>query len=253
MTDTTTSPIVFTDNPLNPLEAALYEGLADPAQMGVFERLVLEADLYAVPEAGSIGGVHGDDGAKVLREGENLVLRGVVLNDGRETVTLFTDPRRAVQMFGEDTRIIAMGGRALFNMLRNAVVLLNPADGKGLVLAPDQIADLLTHPEPAPAATRPSGEVQLSAVRELERPVVLIDALNRAFATLDVDAAWLARAHWNGGQQTGWYLDVRTTRPDDEVRAILTRAVRTLPFGADVFDIAIGRPGGADGVGVRVV
>ena len=88
-------PMTFTDNPLNPLEETLYEGLADHTKMGVFERLMLEADLYAVPEEGAPGGTHGDDGAKVLRPGEQLVLRGVVLNDGRNTVTLFTDPRRA--------------------------------------------------------------------------------------------------------------------------------------------------------------
>jgi hypothetical protein len=93
MTDAA-SPITFTDNPLNPLEELLYTGLADPTQMGAFERIMLEADLYAVPEADSPGGTPGDDGAKVLRPGEQLILRGVVLNDGRNTVTLFTDPAR---------------------------------------------------------------------------------------------------------------------------------------------------------------
>ncbi|MBA3049340.1 hypothetical protein, partial [Brevundimonas sp.] len=97
-----TTPLTFTDNPMNPLEDLLYAGLADPAQMGAFERIMLEADLYAVPEPDSPGGTPGDDGAKVLRPGEQLILRGVVLNDGRNTVTLFTDPRRATQMFGED-------------------------------------------------------------------------------------------------------------------------------------------------------
>ena len=103
-------PMTFTDNPMNPLEELLYAGLADATQMGAFEQIMLEADLYAVPEPDSPGGAPGDDGAKVLRPGEQLVLRGVVLNDGRNTVTLFTDPRRATGMFGPDTRILAMKG-----------------------------------------------------------------------------------------------------------------------------------------------
>lgn len=252
MTDTT-SPITFTDNPMNPLEVALYEGLADSTKMGLFEQLMLEADLYAVPEAGSIGGVAGDDGPKVLREGENLVLRGVVLNDGRNTVTLFTDPRRAVQMFGKDTRILAMNGRKLFEILREAVILLNPADGKGLLLNPDQIAAVLRHAPVPVAALRPSGSVDLADVPEPQHPIALIGRLNEAFRAVPVAAAWLARARWNEAQQMGWYLDVRTDRPADEVRSILDRAVRGLAFGGEVFDVSVSKPGGEDGVGVKVV
>lgn len=252
MTDATRTPITFTDNPMNPLEVALYEGLADPSKMGLFEQLMLEADLYAVPEAGSIGGVHGDDGPKVLREGENLILRGVVLDDGRETVTLFTDPRRAVQMFGQDTRILAMNGRKLFEILADAVILMNPADGKGLLLNPDQIAAILQHTPIPVAAARPTGVVELADVPEPQHPVALIGRLNEVFKALTVDAAWLARARWNDAQQMGWYLDIRTTRPDDEVRAILNRAVRGLAFGGEVFDVSVSQPGGEAGVGVKV-
>ncbi|MFC7377099.1 SseB family protein [Brevundimonas sp. GCM10030266] len=250
MTDAT-APFVFTDNPLNPLEVALYEGLADPSKMGLFERLMLEADLYAVPEAGSVGGVHGDDGHKVLREGEQLVLRGVVLNDGRDTVTLFTDPRRAVGMFGEDTRILAMKGRALLSMLQNSLVLLNPDGGRGIVLAPEQLKAVLEH-APAPAPLRPTGAVQLYPVVTGQEPVVLIDRLKTAFAGYPVDSAWLARAAWASDNRVGWYLDVRTDRPSDEVVAILNRAVTGLSFGQEVFDVAVGRTN-EDGVGVKVV
>lgn len=178
MTDAT--PITFTDNPMNPLEELLYTGLADPTQMGAFERIMLEADLYAVPEPDSPGGTPGDDGAKVLRPGEQLILRGVVLNDGRNTVTLFTDPARAVQMFGEDTRILAMQGRKLLEMLQDTVILLNPADGKGLMMEPDQIKAVLGH-APVRPLVRPSGRVELHAVEPENEPVVMTEALRDAF------------------------------------------------------------------------
>ena len=255
MTDASTAPqpLRFTDNPMNPLEEALYEGLADHTKMGVFERLMLEADLYAVPEPDSPGGTPGDDGPKVLRPGEQLVLRGVVLNDGRNTVTLFTDPRRATQMFGEGARILAMKGRNLLQILKDAVILLNPSDGKGLLLDPDQIREVLEQaPIPAAHRPRPTGTVELADIPEPQRPVALIGRLAGSFRSLDVQAAWLARARWMEARQMGWHLDVRTDQPADEVVAMIERAVRGLQFGQEVFDVAVSQPGGEDGVGVKV-
>ncbi|MFN3560195.1 MAG: SseB family protein [Brevundimonas sp.] len=253
MTDATRTPITFTDNPMNPLEVALYEGLADASKMGLFEQLMLEADLYAVPEAGAPGSDPAEDGPRVLRQGEQLILRGVVLDDGRDTVTLFTDPRRAVQMFGESTRILAMTGRKLLELTGQTAVLLNPDGGKGLLLNPEQVRALLEHAPVPLMPQRPTGTAQLFPVRELERPVALIDRLNHAFAALPVDAAWLARAEWAPAGQPGWFLDVRTDRPADEIKAILTRAVTGLNFGQEIFDVSVAQPGGEDGVGVKVV
>ena len=231
MTDATPAPntqqvpMTFTDNPMNPLEELLYAGLADPAQMGVFERIMLEADLYAVPEADSPGGAPGDEGAKVLRPGEQLILRGVVLNDGRNTVTLFTDPQRAVQMFGENTRILAMQGRKLLDMLKDAVILLNPADGKGLMMEPDQIKAVLEH-EPVRPLVRPSGRVELHAVEPENEPVVMTEALRDAFQPPLVDAIWVARAVWPDIGQIGWFADVRSDRPADENMMRSARPIR---------------------------
>lgn len=254
MTDATPArtPMTFTDNPMNPLEDLLYAGLADARQMGAFEQVMLEADLYAVPDDGSPGSTPGDDGAKVLRPGEQLVLRGVVLNDGRNTVTLFTDPRRAAQMFGPDTRIIAMQGRKLLDMLKDAVILLNPADGKGLMMDPDQIKAILAHAPFQPAAARPSGAVELAEPPEPQHPVYLIALLREALKALKIDEAWLARARWNEARMMGWFLDVRTDAPADEIVAICQRAVRGLPFGGEVFDVSVSKPGGEKGVGVKI-
>lgn len=254
MTDAgpTQTPISFTDNPLNPLEELLYAGLADPTQMGVFEQIMLEADLYAVPEPDSPGGTPGDDGSKVLRPGEQLVLRGVELNDGRNTVTLFTDPSRAVAMFGEDTRILAMRGRNLLDMLKDTVILINPADGKGLMMEPDQIKAILDN-APAPPHVRPSGRVELHAVEPENEPVLLTGALRTVFQPPAVAAAWVARAVWPEVGLIGWFVDVRTDGPADEIYALVQRAVRGIPFGLEMLDVSVSKPGGKDGVGVKVV
>ena len=259
MTDATPAPntqqvpMTFIDNPMNPLEELLYAGLADPAQMGVFERIMLEADLYAVPEADSPGGTPGDDGAKVLRPGEQLVLRGVVLNDGRNTVTLFTDPRRATEMFGPDTRILAMKGRNLLDMLKDTVILINPAGGKGLMMAPDQIKAILEHAPVDVSRRRPTGSVDLAEPTGEDVPVFLVARLKEALAGLPIDAAWLARARWNEARMMGWFIDIRTDAPADEVTALCERAVRGLAFDGEVFDVSVSKPGGEKGVGVKLV
>jgi len=251
MTDAAT-PMTFTDNPMNPLEELLYNGLADPTQMGDFERIMLEADLYAVPEPGSPGGTPGDDGAKVLRAGEQLVLRGVVLNDGRNTVTLFTDPHRARVMFGDDVRILAMQGRKLLDMLKDTVILLNPAGGKGLMMEPDQIKAVLEH-APLQPAVRPSGPVELFDITGPAFPTGLIQRLEAAFRDMKIDAAWLAAARWSETGRMGWFVDIRTDRPADEVTALCERAVRGLAFGDEVFDVSVSKPGGEKGVGMKLV
>ncbi len=255
MTDARTlpaaEPMRFTDNPLNPLELALYEGLADPAQMPVFERMMLDADLYAVPGAEDPDGPPPAEGPRVFRQGERLILRGVVLDDGRDTIVLFTDPRRAAATFGEDARVLAMNGRQLLGMLRDAVVLLNPAEGKGLLLDPARIRALLEQ-TPAPARLRPSGTVELFDVPDAARPVGLIARLGPVLAEPDIEAAWLAAARWAGSGQTGWRLEVRTLRPAAEIVALVERAVRGLAFGAEVFDVAVSRPGAEDAAGMRV-
>lgn len=250
MTDA--QPLVFTDNPMNPLEEALYEGLADASRMGLFERLMLEADLYAVPEPEGPGGKPGDDGAKVLRAGEQLILRGVVLNDGRNTVTLFTDPRRATKMFGDDARILAMQGRALLDILKDAVVLLNPEGGKGLLLNPDQIRAVLEH-EPVRPLRPVSGRVELHEVEPENEPVMLMRAIMDAFPAPTVEAVWLARAVWPDLGQIGWFMDIRSDRPADELKALAMRGVRGLKFGPETLDVSVSKPGGAKGVGVKVI
>ncbi|KQY80447.1 SseB family protein [Brevundimonas sp. Root1423] len=251
MTDA--QPLVFTDNPLNPLEEALYEGLADASRMGLFERLMLEADLYAVPEPDSPGGAPGDDGAKVLRQGEQLVLRGVVLNDGRNSVSVFTDPTRATAMFGEEARIIAMKGRSLLALMGETPALLNPDGGRGLLLNPDQIRSLLEHEEAIPQLRPVSGRAELHDVDPLSEPTALVQAIADTFKPPMVKDVWLARAIWPEVGQIGWFLDIRTDSPADEIKALVGRAVRGIHFGYETLDLTVGKPGGEPGVGIKII
>ena len=184
MTDAA-GPITFTDNPLNPLEELLYTGLADPTQMGAFERIMLEADLYAVPEADGPGGPPGDDGAKVLRPGEQLILRGVVLNDGRNTVTLFTDPTRVVQMYGEDTRILAMQGRKLLEMVAPDERIVTIEDSLELLPGqPNTVSLIAQRDEASPR----SADKLLQATLRLRPDRIILGELRGSEAATFLDA-----------------------------------------------------------------
>ena len=199
------------------------------------------------------GGLCKAPGRSCVRTRCHKTAGAVFCNDGRNTVTLFTDPRRATQMFGDDTRIIAMKGRNLLDILKDAVVLLNPAGGKGLLMNPEQIKEVLGHaPIQSEHAVRPSGTVELADVPEPLHPVALMGRIRQAFQSLDVDAAWLSRARWMEAQQMGWHLDVRTNETPDNVRALIERAVRGLAFGGEVFDVAVSKPGGDKGVGIKL-
>lgn len=134
--------LVFAETPLNPLEVALNEALAPPADMGLFEALLLGDNLYAVPTPGSFGSDPAA-GSRMIQAGEGLSLRGIQLKDGRNTVALFTDPKRVSQVFGPDAVFIAAPGHNLFNLLQDAVILINPAAGRGVMMTPDHIKAIL--------------------------------------------------------------------------------------------------------------
>ena len=259
MTDATPKPVAIppADVPFNALEAMLFAAVAEPARMPEFERALLLSDLYAVPEGDNAPGPD-DAGLRVLRGGERMDVRGLTLNTGHTAMAVFTDPRRAPAAFGEDTPFIGMKGRALLNLFLGGHVLINPAEGRGLLLEPERIAALLeAWPEPTDA--RPSGEVHLGPPEIV--PEALLARLRQGFApealagdgAPTIAAAWLARAHWLQSGRWGWLFDVRTDRPQDEIRAMTERAVRGLPFGDDTLDVTATPPGGEDGVGIRVI
>jgi hypothetical protein len=153
---------------------------------------------------------------------------------------------------------IAMNGRQVLHLFREGPIILNPSSTRTMVLQKDDIEALIaasarhTHVDRA-SGGGPSGKVSLFEPEPT--PVALVQKLAAAFGPVGgsgVTAAWLARAHWLETNRHGWYLDVRTARPLDEIRAMVERAVAGLGFGDDTLDVAVG-PLKEDGVGIRVV
>jgi hypothetical protein len=81
----------------------------------------------------------------------------------------------------------------------------------------------------------------------------MTEALRDAFKPPMVEAIWVARAVWPDIGQIGWFADVRSDRPADEITALVQRSLRGLKFGTETLDVSVSKPGGKDGVGVKVV
>lgn len=260
MTEFLTAPLnAPMDEPRNGLEQIIEAAMADPAHWRAFEQLLPTVDLYIAPDGETLKAIApGASGMRTLRPDEVIDVKGVTLDDGRTAAGAYTDPSRLRANLGEDAVFIAMNARQVLNLFREGPVILNPGSPRVMLFQKDDIASLLAAAERADGQRqtggRPSGTVQLNTPTIV--PTVLVERLTTAFGPVGgtgITAAWLARAVWPEADRAGWYLDVRTTRPMDEVRAMVQRAVTGVSFGQESLDIAVEAPGAQDGVGIRIV
>ncbi len=261
MSDLITAPLnTPLDAPRNGLEQVIEAAMADPAHWRAFEALLPTVDLFLAPDGEMLKGIEpGATGMRTMRTDQAIDVKGVTLDDGRVAAGVFTDPERLKSAWGEDTVFIAMNGHQVLALFRDGPIILNPGSPRILLFQKDDIAALLAAADKAAgqgrqAGGRPTGTVQLGAP-DIE-PTVLLERLKAAFGPVGgtgITAAWLARAHWAEVNRWGWYVDVRTARPMDEIQAMVGRAVTGVSFGQETLDVAVDRPGTPDGVGLRIV
>ena len=247
------------DEPRNGLEQIIEAAMADPAHWRAFEQLLPTVDLYVAPDGETLKGIEpGATGMRTLRPDQVMDIKGVTLDDGRVAAAVFTDPDRLRTHLGDDVVFIAMNARHALNLFREGPIILNPSAPRVMLFQKDDIEAMLAAAARAEGQRqtggRPSGTVQLNTPQIT--PTVLVERLTSAFGPVGgtgITAAWLARAVWTEAQREGWYLDVRTARPMDEIQAIVQRAVTGVSFGQESLDIAVEAPGARDGVGLRIV
>lgn len=270
MTDATPRPNYLTapmeqpaDAALTGLEQVIEAALADPQHWRAFEALLPRVDLYISPEGETAK--RATAGMQTLRPDEQLELRGITLDDGRTAAAAFTDPKRLAALWGEDRPVIGMNALSLLKLWRDRPVMLNPGSPRVMLFQTDDVAALIAAGEAhaagatggaatGRAAGPSSGKVTLSPPERT--PELLVQRLVQAFGPVGgsgVTAAWLARANWPEAGQQGWFLDFRTSRPSDEIRAMVQRAVTGVSFGDESLDISVAPAGGADGVGIRFI
>lgn len=272
MTDTVQQPNFITapleqplDEPMTGLEQVIEAAMADPTHWRAFEALLPRVDLYISPEGETARrAASSGEGMKTLRPDEQLELRGIQLDDGRTAAAAFSDPRRLAALWGGNLPVIGMNALALLRLWRDRPVMLNPGAPRALLFQVEDVEALIAageaHLAAASAATPPrpagpsSGKVTLAAPERL--PELLVQRLVNAFGPVGgsgITAAWLARARWEETGEAGWFLDFRTSRPSDEIRAMVQRALTGVSFGDETLDLSVAPSGGSDGIGIRIV
>lgn len=256
MTDTTVTPpdaAAALTQPLNGLEQIIEAAMVDPVHWRAFEAMLASVDLVVVPEGAFAASLDvGTPGTRTLRPDQQMDLRGVTLDDGVVAAAVFTDPRRMQAVWGE-LPWIAIGARNLLRLFHDRPVAMNPGSPRSLLFQIEDVAALLAATDTvAQTQHRPTGTVQLGPPDK--EPTVLMERFRAAFGPANgVTAAWLARAHWAETNRWGWMLDVRTDRPMDEIKAIVSRAVTGVNFEDETLDVSVEKPGGKDGSGLRLI
>lgn len=260
MTEFLTAPLSTPmDEPRNGLEQVIEAAMADPSHWRAFEQLLPTTDLYIAPDGETLKTIEpGATGMRTLRPDQVIDVKGVTLDDGRTAAGAYTDPARLRAHLGEDVVFIGMNARHVLDLFREGPIILNPGSPRVMLFQKDDIDALIAAAERAAAPRqeggRPSGTLQLKTPQIT--PTVLVERLTQAFGPVGgtgITAAWLARAVWTEAQREGWYLDVRTARPMDEIQAMVQRAVTGVSFGQESLDIAVEAPGARDGMGIRIV
>jgi hypothetical protein len=164
----------------NELERALVKAVKNPATAPDFYRLLLEADLLVM------GAVQGQESAteKFTQApgGKFNFVTGI--KDGGQFLPVFSSVPRMQDYVKQETKFLAINGRALLDMTRGAPIILNPASEYGKELSARDVAQLLD-------GQAPRGETR-TIIGEADYPVPLVDALIGVFESRpDIAAAWM--------------------------------------------------------------
>lgn len=229
--------------PHNMLEQLLIAAADDPSRRTAFEEAVMKAELYVgIPDPPS------ETGERDLAAGDQVQLFNVTAPDGASVPAVFTSEARIAEIFGEGVGFMRMNGEILLEMVAQDGAFLNPGLAYGVHWTPADLACLLGRP--VRRVIEEDTRVMLGT--PIDRPEALIASIDGAFAGVSgIEEAWLALAEWPTGDR-GWYLDVRSALPMDEVSALLTEVYERKDPGGLPLDLIVNPPGGGAGNGIRI-
>lgn len=166
--------------PENELEKALVRAVKEPHRAADFYRLLLTSDLLV------LGSVEGHESAteafSVAPGGKVSLVTGI--KDGGQYLPVFSSLPRMQDYVKQESKFLAVNGRALLDLTRGAPVILNPASEYGKELTADQVRQLLDAPQSRPLA-----------VGAADYPAALVDMLRGLFADRpEIETAWVIQA-----------------------------------------------------------
>jgi hypothetical protein len=113
--------------PVNQLEQMLMDAGYDPAARSLFEKYLLEQNLYlAIWDNELPSGKLDND------QNENLPILFLTGDDGKDYPAVFTSELRAQECFGPDIVMAMLLGRDLLEMLSASGAWINPASAYGV-------------------------------------------------------------------------------------------------------------------------
>jgi len=227
-----------------PLEELLEEASADPARRPAFETMLLHTDLYAAtPDASGTVETH------IFLPGDQLRLRNVTLQGGKQVPALFTSEQRVTEFYGDGAGFVTMKGRPLLELVAPFGAALNPGFAHGVLWTPDQLASLLGRPVSNPVTRDMAVGLGMPDVR----PERLIAALTERLSGDDrVQAAWLGLTQWPEREEVAWYLDIASEAGIADLRDLIAETVRADDLEGRRIDVAVNPPGERLWDGIRI-
>ena len=220
--------------PENDLEHALVRASKEAAARPAFYRLLLESDLYVI---GEVEGTPAGEGQRSIAAGERIQIASGE-SKGRQFLPVFSALVRMQTYLREERKYLSLKGRALFEMTKGALLILNPGSDYGKELLPDEIAGLLNPSVRSVTLDKPT---KVLIGQPAVYPHDLINALKTAFAQRpDVSSAYLIQIAFDG-EAPHPLIGVETTGDWPGVSQEIGRAVAAVAPGLRVDAVQIDR------------
>lgn len=195
-------------NPVNQLETALVAATHNPGSRADFYRALTAADLFIIsenPRPGAEGTIVADAKMQVKIQ--------LVEVAGKPHVPIFSSKERISAIVKAEVPFISMNGRAAFNMLRGADVVMNPGAEYGKVFTTSEIESILNGTIFAAMDPQAVAGQKVMLSQPTEYPDHIVEAMRELFPRFELlKRAYLARADFPQSEQPPHiFIGVETT------------------------------------------
>ena len=180
----------------NELERALMEAASNMSARPEFYRLLLASNLIVI---GKVEGRTPAGQESFVSSGDRVQIASGQ-HKGNAFIPVFSSLQRLQTYAQRETEYVALNGRALLEMTRGALLILNPGSEYGKELLPEEIHGLMD--PAAPSRMTIQKDTQVLIGQPAVYPQALVDALKAAFAARsDVLAAYLVQIAFPSAEQ----------------------------------------------------
>ncbi len=180
------------DMQYNALEDALRLAADNPSHRPEFYSLLLESSIYILSQQDGF-----PSEVRKLEVGEKISIQNLVRNDGSPVIPFFTSLNTLRKAIEVESSFMELPARALFEMTKGAVLVLNPKSPYGKEFFPKEIEALLSEGvNRLPEKRITTEETKVLLGQPANYPSQMADSLSTLFSKRsNVKAAYLALMH----------------------------------------------------------